>query len=393
MAVAPSANDAVSTWPTALHLQLIRAAVLDGDAALAAWDQWRQAQDIETADAGAFAVYPKLYANLRRLGVEHPWMARLRGAHKFAWSTNQMARHSMLAVLRVLDEAGIAVMVLKGLPLLLHYYEDFGQRLMGDIDLLVHEADRARATAVLAAHGWCAERPEPPPALVPFLHALAYTHPRWRELDLHWRPYTVECPRAAEQALWSRAERHDVAGVPVLMPSPADQLVLTCYHARKSDPTAVCRWVIDVLMLTGSTTAAPDWSVVLEQTRACGLQIPVREALAFVEREFGPRVPAPVLAALAAMPVSRTDTTRSRYLIRGVEAVHRGLGARSAEHWFRYSRVCGLYAQRRGPVSFLRYLAQFYGHHWSVTSHWALPGAAARRLHRALAGRSGRPAH
>ncbi len=63
-------------WPEGTHLALLRAALLDGEAAAAAFREWRENIVFDDLDGGSFRLLPLLRWNLGRLGVKTPsWRA------------------------------------------------------------------------------------------------------------------------------------------------------------------------------------------------------------------------------------------------------------------------------------------------------------------------------
>ena len=104
----------------------------------------------------------------------------------------------VLTVLSLFDRVGIPAIVLKGAPLLWFYYQDFGQRMMNDVDVLIAGDDLARAAVALQEAGWQFTNPLPDLDFLPFL--------------LYWRrqgPDAVTFPARSHLAWakWSMATR------------------------------------------------------------------------------------------------------------------------------------------------------------------------------------------
>jgi hypothetical protein len=106
-----------SALPSEEHRLLLRAALLD-DAA-AAWCEWNRRVALDDMDEASMRLMPLVSANLRRLGVEHGHVRRLRGIHRYWWSRNQMLMRRLAIVLDGFNRESIPVMVLKGVPLAL----------------------------------------------------------------------------------------------------------------------------------------------------------------------------------------------------------------------------------------------------------------------------------
>src|SRR5947207_6928619 len=84
--------------PADLEQLLLRAALLDGDAALDAWESARALP--RHIDDAPYRVLPQLYRNLSALGVEDPEMVRLKGVYRHCWTSNQTR---LAAAQRALD--------------------------------------------------------------------------------------------------------------------------------------------------------------------------------------------------------------------------------------------------------------------------------------------------
>ena len=367
-------------WPTASQRLLLRAALREREAALNAWDEWQAHNDINALDHASFFILPQLFLNLRRLDVQHPGMEMLRGIYRYAWCKNQKATRSFVEVLRLFEQSGIETILLKGAPLVLFHYRDLGARLMNDVDLLIREADLPAATALLRDSQWNPTKPLPPGDFLPFVHAAAYTHAKWLELDLHWRAFTVDCPPDAEARLWNRVLRRDVWGLAVSVPDPTDLLLLTCYHGRKGDVHTACRWVIDATMLIENAQPPIDWNALLERAGQTGLLAPLRDALTFLRQEFDAAVPDDVLQRAWSVPSTTEDRTRYEKLLSGFHLRGLSLWGLLAFHWTRYAGVRRGRGQRAGLFGFAQYLLAFHQWNFQVGRRWQVPFVMMARL-------------
>ncbi|MBI3796006.1 MAG: nucleotidyltransferase family protein, partial [Deltaproteobacteria bacterium] len=176
----------------------LRAVLLEGEPAIHVWQQWQAAHDLNSLDIGSFFLLPQLYLKLNRLGVDGSAVAQLRGIYLYTHLKNQRVMRSVAEVLRLFETVGIPALVLKGVPLVLCHYRDLGARMMNDMDLLIRDCDLRTAAVVLQEAGWHLDKSLPSTGLVPFIHATSFSHPCWSALDLHWHPFTVDCPPEAE---------------------------------------------------------------------------------------------------------------------------------------------------------------------------------------------------
>jgi hypothetical protein len=77
-------------WPTAEQDQLLRAALLTGEASRAAWDAWQVSVDITRIDEGSARLLPLLSRHAARLAMAPPLASRLRDRYRNSWSHNQV---------------------------------------------------------------------------------------------------------------------------------------------------------------------------------------------------------------------------------------------------------------------------------------------------------------
>jgi hypothetical protein len=359
-------------WPTPSQELLLRAALLDGGEARAAWEAWLAGNSIEAPDSGTFALFPLLYTNLNRLSVVGPAVDTLREVHRRTWMRNQRLVRGLLTVLSLFDRVGIPAIVLKGAPLLWFYYQDFGQRMMHDVDLLIAEDDLPRAAVALQETGWQFTKPLPDLDFVPFLHAVACAHPSFGELDLHWRPFLVDSPRQVEGELRRRAVWRVVGDMDVQVPDASDLLILVLVHGGKPDGKSACRWVTDAVTIIRAADPSLDWDALLQRASALGVLLPVRDALTYVYNTFAGIVPPSFLGR--AWSVESTGDERRRYFQLMRESImNRRLDHVLMTHWWRYSSGCLAYGRRRTPVGFARYVATWYQHVFGLPARRHLP--------------------
>jgi hypothetical protein len=356
---------AASLWPTADERLLLRAALGADDEALCAWREWRAQHEVAAADPAARALLPQAYFNLARHAVAPDDRAALSATYRETWVRNQIAFNRLLAVLRRFAAAAVPAMVLKGVPLALYYYRDAGARTMADVDVLIRSADLPRAAAVLEAEGWRATRPLPPPAITPIVRALEWTRPQGLSLDLHWRPFTVDCPLDVEDQCWQRADTRELRGVPITVPCAEDLLLLMCFHGRRQDRQAAGRWVADALVVIATANPPIDWSALLARSRETGLQLPVWDALRYLQREFKAPVPSDLVAQAEGIAASAADHARYRELVHGDRAEF-GLSEVIANHWWRYSSYQRSHGGRPTVRGFACYYVTFKRWEWQL---------------------------
>lgn len=285
----------IGLWPTPTQDLLLAAATAPAGRAGPALEAWWRRIDLDLLDDASFRLLPQLHVNLAEQDIAAP-SDRLRGIHRQSWYRNQLHLRVLGGILHEAADAGIDVLVTKGLSLALRAYRDVGARPMSDIDVVVRRRDVPRMLALLADDGWQLadgfdER------IVEFAHSHPLHHPDGWELDLHWHVSFLAAHEAADEEFWSVAEIREVAGAPVHLLSPADELFLLITHGLEWNVVAPFRWIVDALVLLEQVDC--DWDRLLATTRRLRLVLPVLEGLRALRVRGGP-VPDRVLRALAA---------------------------------------------------------------------------------------------
>lgn len=304
--------------PDARELLLLKAALLEGDAACAAWRAWRAQADLDRIEQGSFRLLPLVFRNLEGLGVEDPWKGLLQGFYRRAWCENQLLFRRLASVLTRLHGDGIDVLVLKGAALIDRAYRDAGVRPMADADVLVRRRDFVRTVACLRRTGWTTEEPAgsrfdaSPAAFRASYHAIGFRGDgdRLAMLDVHDRPFQVYARHPvdiAEERLWRDAEPFELAGVSARRLSAEHALLHACFHGYQRQDVAPIRWVADVDRLVRANERSLRWDRLLDDARRWRVVSALRDALPFVAREFATPVPPAVLRRLQRMPLALTD--------------------------------------------------------------------------------------
>jgi hypothetical protein len=287
---------------TKIDVLLLKAALLDGKLAHAAYEAWRPTFDIETADYGHQRLLPLLHRNLTRLGITDPLLARLRGIRHYHWARNQLRLQAALPVVKGLHAAAIPVMTLKGAALLASCLDDFSLRPMDDVDLMVPLEHVVSAVEILTSHGF---HPigVPPWAIsntlvrrVPgfeFVNRNSEQH-----IDLHWHMLHRDQRENADASFWRSARPGRLADVDILTPSYSSQLLHSIAHAAEWNPVTPLRWVADSLTILMAARGEFNWEELERETIVRHLTPPMRDALHLLKREFEIAVPVDILRAL-----------------------------------------------------------------------------------------------
>jgi hypothetical protein len=332
--MAGTATNAGGCWPTDDQTQLLRAAVLTGEEARAAWTRWRARNTPDTTDRGSTRLLPLVYRNIGREGLDDADLARLKGAYQAAWYQNQLLFRSTAQALRALHEAGIPTMLLKGVGLAVAHYRDAGVRPMLDADVLVPWHDAGRALAVLREAGWASEAGT---AAVPGLatsHAEHLHDPSGKTLDLHRSALTQA---GEDDAFWAAAVDVELLGVPTRTLCPSDHLLHAAAHGASWNAVPPVRWMADASTVARSAGGALDWERLVAEATRRRVTVVLTAALEHLADAVGLETPPHVLDRLRSAPKGRLERAAFRAATQppGVGK----LAPVMLDHYFRNSRL------------------------------------------------------
>jgi len=274
-------------WPiSAPDIALLRAALLDGGAAIDSYREWRSLVDIDgRLDNGQFRLLPMVYANMSRLGHEDSIMPRLRGVYRQSWVRGRQHLAAAEQTLRLLEVAGVPAMVTKGVALSATYYRTPTLRPMDDIDVLVQRSRLDDARKVLGASGWRSSKLDEY-AQNGSLAAFTATRPgidlrdrSGRVVDLHWAPLHECSHQAFVEWFWRRAEKISIETLSGLRPAPACLLLHVISHGLRPGGTSHLQWALDATMILSRSAVEIDWGEFWAMARRAGIEMRVSEGL------------------------------------------------------------------------------------------------------------------
>lgn len=286
------------TQTTLLTLLRVGASSLDDPIEQIGMNKWDAVLDL----AAAHAVLPWVYSCLKRRPFlpPPPVLDRLRQAALLNTARNLLLQHAYSTITTALSETAVPVIPLKGIYLAAAVYPNLGDRVIGDLDLLVPKAQIAEAMRVVARCGYA-------PIKSVILHAwLAQSHhvcPQHNPhnkvtVELHWhiRPPQDEASITI-RPFWQRAQMATMFHTPALTLAPEDSLLHLCYHlAYHHDFLFGLRNLCDIALLCQQLSI--NWDALLEQATAWRMRRGVFLALRLAQAHLGAAVPNTVLQQL-----------------------------------------------------------------------------------------------
>ncbi|AFZ15630.1 hypothetical protein Cri9333_4867 (plasmid) [Crinalium epipsammum PCC 9333] len=276
---------------------LLQAALLQGKAALSAWEQWQSSVDIEVLDAESHVLLPQLYRNLLTHGVEDPQMARLKGIYRRTWYANQLRLKQLKILLSHLKNAGIEAIVLGDAAL--GSCQDETYRPISNFHLLVRSAELEGAIQQLSCLNWQASS-----ALT---HQLIHLQDdRENSLYLQGHLFWAIPQDYIDEQVWKYAIPSG-NNQPSWMLSPTDQLLDGCVRTFFKGRSRQIYGIADALMLIRKSGNDLDWMRLITQAQRYQMILPVRNMLILLQQVLQLSIPSWVLPALYQMPIAQTE--------------------------------------------------------------------------------------
>jgi hypothetical protein len=277
---------------------LLQAALLQGQAALTAWEQWQSSVDIEVLDPESYVLLPQLYQNLLAHGVEDPHMARLKGIYRRAWYANQLRIKQLKTLLSHLKNAGIETVVLGDAALFCCQDETY--RPISNFHLLVRSAELEGAIQELTCLNWQLSSSD---LTHQFIHL---QDNRENSLYLQGHLFWAIPQDYIDEQVWQYAIP-SCNNQPGWMLNPTDRLLDGCARTFFKSPSRQIYGIADALMLIQKSGNDLDWMRLITQAQRYQMILPVRNMLILLHQVFQLSVPSWVLPALYQMPIAQTE--------------------------------------------------------------------------------------
>ena len=294
-----------NNYPIDKQLCLMQAALFDGELATKAWEKWLIGLDIDTIDHASYQIIPKLYKNLKKYNISHPYMKIFEGVYRRTWVENQKHFYMFSQLVKELGEAGIEdIVLLKGGAMTLACYQDFGIRPMGDIDFLVPKELALKTILKLIDLDFNIYPPsvhvdaESLADKIKMQHAINFIGSnKYNKLyiDLHWS-ILYDIPHYNIDPNWIKnSEMQLLNDVRVATLSSTDLLYQTCIHGAKYSPVPLIRWVMDAVTLIQVHGHKIDWDQLINAAKYNRQLLPIRDTFNYLVKYFNAPIPADVM--------------------------------------------------------------------------------------------------
>jgi len=286
--------------PPETQILLLIAALAEPESAAGAWHKWTQRRDVETATWPEVRLLAAVAQRMATLDPSSKLLPRLQGIRRFVWTQTQMCLSKALPLLSALCQARLRFILLKGAARIAVDPSSSADRLIRDVDVLIHPDDWTAAVDAAIRERWQIEMDQDNPAIARSKsfaehHAINFKNAD-AQIDMHRYALYVCRNNGDDDGLWSRTVSLQWRGIPVNIPCPTDELLIALNHGFSYAPEPTADWALDAAALIRSGKI--DWDLLLEQTSRREVDVSVAAGLTLLTERIGVDVSPDVLASL-----------------------------------------------------------------------------------------------
>ncbi|WP_176250846.1 MULTISPECIES: nucleotidyltransferase family protein [unclassified Sulfitobacter] len=305
----PKLMSALRVWRGLLPDDLFRAAVLGPKEAFAAFQ--RAQGSIDFSSVAQNQVLPHIHYSLGPKLIDDPREPQLKIMRVQNAFNNQLLLRQLQMIARQFAEFGLEFLIFKGAALAPTVYPHLSCRRVGDIDMLVREADFDRAAAHLKDLGWHPKSLHAASAdslARLFRHGISWTHTDHEfDLDLHMHINHHASWPGTDEIYWERTATYIVNGTTIRTLSLEDHLLQVCAHGLAQNFHPPVRWALDAHWILQSADKTFDWDRLIANAERTRSSIIMTVALGYLRDVLEADIPPEVLTRLSRTPFDKTE--------------------------------------------------------------------------------------
>jgi len=255
------------------------------------FSRWLAEIDLDAMDYPTLRLCPPLLKKFGGALAGTPYYERLKGIYRYFHFRSTLITSVGRRAVRGLLDAGIDLVLFKGIAISLKYHGSTAIRPMADIDVLIRRESLAQAEEILHQYGYRYINPEEQRSAD--VHAHQYINAECSSLDLHWYSLYESPHTGIDDGIWERAQFVDWDGRIVKVMSAEDLLLTSIVNGVRDYPIRP-HWIHDVATIVDSEPAIA-WTKVWEEARKRHLREQVFIALNLVRGISNETIPEVVL--------------------------------------------------------------------------------------------------
>ncbi|MBL8895137.1 MAG: nucleotidyltransferase family protein [Rhizobiales bacterium] len=291
---------------------LAKAALAPPEIARQAWAEWRRGYTLDETPWNEVRMLGSVAPRLKWLEKDASIAPRIQGIRKFLYAQTQICLMGAMEGLRALSGAGIPFMFLKGTARIARNPAAAQERLVRDVDILVHPEHKDEAIGLLLKAGWGFSASGRWQAYW-FQVDNTANHHAWSyakgnsEIDVHHFSNALNRLLGDDDALWQRAEPLDWRGLPLFVPSPTDNLIVSLAHGVRWSKDEAADWTVDASASIDSGIV--DWPVFVAEIQSRKIEAEAAAGLRYLKDALTRPIPSEVLNMLEAgiTPAQRAE--------------------------------------------------------------------------------------
>ena len=242
----------------AVAKQLFHCAVSEPQQAALLWRDFVSTHSFADLSFDHQRLLPAVWKNLQNLSEDIPAADKLLNVYRHTRLTNLGRQKSCEQIILALQNAGVPVIVLKGVALNIDVYQDLGARPAHDFDLLIPFSQAHKAFDVAGRQGWSRTENYQPSLKLEHGETLTKGH---SEFDLHWFALRESRDVIFDDPLWEAAVPFKVGDVETLMLCPEHQLLHLLVNGTR-ELEHCYRFLIDLTMFLRKYESRLNFSLV-----------------------------------------------------------------------------------------------------------------------------------
>ncbi len=340
----------VECWPNENQTLLLKAALNKDESAIEAWKKWSSKVDFENTDNGSYRLYPLVYRNLTDLNIDPNHIPEIfKGVYRYYWSYSNRLFVKTSSVLKKLITNNIPVLLLKGAPLAINFYDNIATRPLNDIDIMIRHEHLNQTIDILNKNGFHSISPIHRNTFK-WRHAICFKNNDGFEIDLHLSLFLENLNEEHQETYWKHSENMNFMGLKTLTICPTDHLFHTIVHGLNHNDLAPIRWIADAKMIINKNTI--DWERIVDLAIKNKLSVKLLVSLKYLKSNFIKTIPEEVFDAFLKIPNNRFQK---------IEFLEKTKKSNQIKiHWYNYLRTKNN-SKNIFPFNLIPYLKASFG--------------------------------
>ncbi len=298
-----------TSFPNTLEESFLKLITTSDADFVSAWEQWKTSHLLDDTPPAMAHLFPLIYVRMKSCGLESDeYYPRIKGIYKSAWVKNRRIITAASEIITICTAEKIPVILLKGIPLLISAYQDFGARFLGDADILIHPEYAPRVVALMLEKGWRQIAPvvtniPQPASLYTTMKSTTFANPYGIEIDIHWNILEVDYHTrlidvfllkplplfSFQKKFWDDAKPMTFENTSCLRFSNEDMLIHIIVHGSFGNEHRTIRWVTDALAII--TNLSIDWNILINRAQQQGFLVEISVASHYLREKLGAPIP------------------------------------------------------------------------------------------------------